>query len=201
MKLHAIAVLVAVAPAFAAIESLCPKCGRKAPAFLAGQQCYHCGAALPAAGAKPAAAGLPLADPPIWYHARLPSGTFTVRPPASHEKVEREVQVVADGLAPAFTARAGNASAIPLPNGPYSAIAVTVAHAGAESSPGLVYVEAKLTDGTWWGRVVRASPGAGTTLRALWPPAPFSELRLSGLDGTGAFGQGGAVINAVQVQP
>lgn len=187
------------APASAAIESICPKCGRKAPAFLAGQTCYHCGAALSKQG--PAVAGLELAQPPVWYNARLPSGNFTVKPPASHEKVEREIQIPADGLAPAGTARAGAGSSIPVPNGPYSAIAVTAAHTGAEGSPGLIYVEAKLADGTWWGRVMRVSPGGGATLRVLWTPAPFSELRLSGLDNTGTFGQGAAVVQSVQVQP
>lgn len=212
----------------AARETVCAQCGSKAPAFLAGQKCYHCGAPLPkaettaspapgapasAAPAAPAVVGstsAPVANAgagaaPPWFTARLPSSGFTVEPPATLERVQREVQIPPDGLAPAGTARAGAATTIPLPNGPYAAIAVTAEHRGADGSPGVLYVEAHLADGSWWGRVMKvAGPTAdakGPTLCAFWPPAAFTELRLTGLDTTGAFGQGAALIQSVQVQP
>ena len=203
---------LAPCPTRAAIkESICPKCGFKAPAFLAGEKCYHCGAELAAA---PAAVSLDLHQPPPWFTARLPTGEFTLHPPAGHEKVEREVAIPADGLAPASTARASAAESIPLPNGPYTAIGVIAEHRGAADAPAAyLYIEVKSADGVWWPGLMKIAPSAATasgattsavgrpTLRVFWPPQPFTELRLSALDLTGTFTQGEAIIRTVQVQP
>lgn len=231
--LAGIAPSLAVRPVQGAlVETLCAQCGRKPPAFLAGLKCYHCGAAwpkvdvpaspaarapaapvasapsavVPAAPTPPRVPSLGLRQPPAWFAARLPSSGFIIRPPAGHEKVARELRIPADGLAPSGSARAGTPTSIPLPNGPYSAIAVTAEHrGGSEGTPALIYVEVQLADGSCWGRVMKVTPpsgsASGATLRAFWPPAPFAELRLSGLDITGHFSQGAALILSVQVQP
>jgi len=115
--------------------------------------------AAPLFADHPQVASLDLHDPPTWYSARLPSSEITLT--------------------------AGKPQAVPLTNGPFTALALTAVARGGDTADATLTVQLKLADGSAWTgtMTVPFSPEGKSILHVFWPPAPFSECQLAATRG------------------